>query len=416
MDVRSQVKQTLRMCGHAVVSTVHERLNAIDQQIGAIQEQNTSLARSQTALLQSCMHVVETLQEVQKQVQTDNAGAAAAVREQRALLDAWADRLNALSVEGLRRATQERLSNETQSGGEGADRRANELLERVSGLESYTRTLLEEGVVRQVCVETSDYAFINPEMGLMSFLYSHLPTNKVLDIGAHVGDVAEHLLQAGFEVWACEPYPPSYEALTRRMGRNPAFHPLQVALGRVEADLPLHLATDLSSDRRYQDATAFNSLAQHSMPEDLPFTSTVLVPVKTIATLQKEGAVPADLGIIKIDTEGYDLEVVRGMGGCSYPVVGIEFWDTRIPFGKSGLLYTFEAAVAEMRKLGYRWFIVLYRIWGRNHTAFYSNHGRAVPESWGNVFFFRDYETFAQGQAWCSAALPRTYFKPAASA
>jgi hypothetical protein len=27
--------------------------------------------------------------------------------------------------------------------------------------------------------------------------------------------------------------------------------------------------------------------------------------------------------------------------------------------------------------------------------------------------FFRDYQLFAQAQAWCGAVLPRTYFKPA---
>ena len=57
-------------------------------------------------------------------------------------------------------------------------------------------------------------------------------------------------------------------------------------------------------------------------------------------------------------------------------------------------------------------FAVDYRIWGRDQTAYYCNHPRPVPSSWGNVVFFRDYETFRQAQAWCSAVLPRTHFKP----
>jgi hypothetical protein len=102
------------------------------------------------------------------------------------------------------------------------------------------------------------------------------------------------------------------------------------------------------------------------------------------------------------------------MGDRRYPVIGVEYWDTRIPFGTSGLLYTFEDMVAEMRQRGYGWYIVLFRIWGRDQTAFYCNHERPVPESWGNIYFFRDSGIFAAARQWCSAVLPHTYFKPAA--
>ena len=112
-------------------------------------------------------------------------------------------------------------------------------------------------------------------------------------------------------------------------------------------------------------------------------------------------------------SEGYDLEVIRGMDAMRYPVVATEYWDTEIPFGQSGLLYTLGDITGEMKQRGYGWFLVLYRVWGRNQTAFYANHARSVPNSWGNIFFFRDYDLFARAQEWCAAVLPRTYFKPA---
>jgi hypothetical protein len=104
--------------------------------------------------------------------------------------------------------------------------------------------------------------------------------------------------------------------------------------------------------------------------------------------------------------------VVRGMDGHRYPVVCVEFWESQIPFAKDGLLYTFESIVHEMGRRGYFWYIVLYRVWGQNQTAFFCNHDRPVPGSWGNLFFFRDHNTFQQAQQWCAAVLPRTYFKP----
>jgi FkbM family methyltransferase len=551
--LRNRVKQILRMCGHAFVSTVHDRLNVMDQQINGIIEQNASLARTQTALLQSCIHVVETLQGVQtdsshhgadlrrlieslRELETDTAETQraflqsciqrldavrddqVATREQadatqrqigeviemlvkseeshtamlqssvhiieklaeaqahwdnetdalkrvdrtvhqvvgaqqshRALLQSCVDAVNGIKQEqqemlrssvtdlvDLKQAQaaigqqggefRERLERALQQETEGREKQSElirvllskhddaiggtrELLEQITQLQRYTQDVFEQQLVRQVCAETDDYGFVNPEIGLMASLYSYLPTHKAMDIGAHLGDVSEHLLKSGYEVYAFEPCPSSYKALVKRLGRSKGFHHFKFALGRVEAELPLHIATDRSSSGLYHDASAFNSLTPHSMPDDLPFTKTILVPVKTLAALHRD-ILPKDVSLVKIDTEGYDLEVVRGMGAHRYPVVAVEFWDTRIPFGKSGLLYTMESMVGQMRKRGYLWHIVLYRIWGRNQTAYYCNHERPVPESWGNIFFFRDYETFAHAQTWCSAVLPRTHFKP----
>src|SRR5262249_40396623 len=119
--------------------------------------------------------------------------------------------------------------------------------------------------------------------------------------------------------------------------------------------------------------------------------------------------------VVKIDTEGFDLEVIRGMGDHRYSVVMTEFWDAHIPFANEGLRYTVESMAREMRQRGYLWYIVIYRVWGHNETAFFCNHDRAVPESWGNIVFFQDREVFVQAQNWCGAVLPRTYFKHVAA-
>src|ERR1035437_5016020 len=274
-----------------------------------------------------------------------------------------------------------------------------------------TRSFLANEAVRQVVVETSEYAPVNPELGLMCFLYSHLPGRKAMDIGAHIGEVSSCLLKTGYEVYAFEPYPPNYTRLRKRMKGQRAFHAFNMALGAVDGELPLHLVTDSTKDHTFDDPTVFHSLAPHGMPDGLSFDGATTVPVKRVADLHRSGVVPADISLVKIDTEGYDLEVIRGMEGHRYPVVCAEFWDTQIPFASNGLLYTHESIVREMGQRSYFWYIVLYRVWGLNHTAFFCNHNQSVPGSWGNLFFFRDHATFQQAQQWCAAVLPRTYFK-----
>ncbi len=357
MSLRELVKHYLKIVGHALARSVHDRLDHTDHALDLIIDQNNRMARAQTALLESSIHTVHALNRAQ------------------------AD-LNALK-------------------------------RRVAELTALKDTV-EEQMVRQISVETDDYGFTNPETGLISFLYSFLPSPRALDIGAHAGDVSARMLETGYEVYAFEPYPPVYEKLAARLGPDQRFHCFNWALGAEEKQAELHLARDLSASGRYDDATAFSSLHPHSMPEDLPFTGTAAVTVKTLDGLHSDGTLPDDISLVKIDTEGYDLEVVRGMREHRYPVVLTEYWDTATPFGQSGLLYTFETMVKEMKARGYGWHLVLYRVWGRNQTAFYANHPRAVPNSWGNICFFGDFDLFLRAQAWCAAVLPRTYFKAVA--
>ena len=291
-----------------------------------------------------------------------------------------------------------------------------EVVAQVQSQLAATSALFENELVRQVCVESDDYEAVNIETGLLTFLYSHLPTRKALDIGAHVGEVSDRLLRAGYEVYAFEPAPAVYEKLEQKLKGRKDFTAFQLALGSSEGEALLHLATDLSEAKYYEDPTLLSSLVMHSMPSEIPFTHTIPVLVKTISGLHRSGLVPEDISLVKIDTEGFDLEVIRGMGDHRYPVVAAEYFDVRLPFGQSGLLYTLETLVGEMRNRGYLWHIVMHRDWHCKHTAYYCNHERAVPGTWGNAFFFRDYAMFSRAQSWCSAVLPRTYFKAVAQA
>ena len=65
MGIRDKVKQLLRMCGHAFLGTVHDRLDGLERRGNDLSVQNASLAETQEALLQASIHVVESLQQVQ---------------------------------------------------------------------------------------------------------------------------------------------------------------------------------------------------------------------------------------------------------------------------------------------------------------------------------------------------------------
>jgi methyltransferase FkbM-like protein len=133
------------------------------------------------------------------------------------------------------------------------------------------------------------------------------------------------------------------------------------------------------------------------------------VPVKTIAGLVAESDLPRDFDLVKMDTEGFDLEVVRGMGDIKPRFVVTEFWGEEFIFSRD---HTPEEKaqqtelLAEMRRRGYWWSLILYRLEGSHTVQFTANSATVPKRGWGNVFFFRDYEPFIQSVRWCQLVLP----------
>ncbi len=280
-------------------------------------------------------------------------------------------------------------------------------------IESQTKLLLEkleplQKSKEKIIVDKS--YFQNIERGLMNYLYSYLPNRTALDIGANKGDISDSLLKSGYKVYAFEPFLPVFEKLANRFIDNPNFHVFSLAVGSTDEILDLYIASDLTNSNVYEDSTYYNSLIKHSLAEDLVFTSTIPVNVTSLNTLHNSSKIPTEIGLVKIDTEGYDLEVIKGMGEHRYDVVVAEFWDSKFPFGQSNSKNLLEDMVKEMKQKDYNWYVVIYRIWGSSDVSYYCNYQYSVENSWGNVFFFQDYDIFNAALKWCSAIIPPTYF------
>jgi FkbM family methyltransferase len=243
----------------------------------------------------------------------------------------------------------------------------------------------------------------------MAHLYSFLPNRCAVDIGAHTGDVSEILLDAGFEVHAFEPCPQVFGRLHKRLRGRRGFYPHPWALGDADGTSALHVASDTSGKDVYGDSTRYNSLVQHAMPTDLAFTDSVEVAVRRLETLHSEAIIPAQVGLVKIDTEGFDLVVVRGMGPHRYPVVVCEYWDSQMPFGGSKGVHSLEDLVGEMRSRDYHWHIVFYRIFPHEEIRFYCNFPRSLEGAWGTAFFFQEYHVFSRARDWASTVFPPAY-------
>lgn len=306
MDLKTRLKNILRMCGHAMVSTIHERLDRIEARSSEVE----------ASLLQASIHTIETLREMN----------------------------------------------------------------------------------HAVVAESSDGRVYTAELALMEFLYSHLPGRTAVDIAANEGDVSKALLDTGFEVYAFEPDAARFERLERRLGGRSGFHLFRAAVGNVAPQ------GEIREERTHHTALHPDVALQ------VQATSAIAESRTTLGHLCREGILPEHVSLMCIESGESSLEVIRGMGTCNYPVVVATYSESdgagRRPVSNV------EALVAEIKKRGYPWHIVLYRVEDRGRVAFFSNYSHTIPNSSGHVFFFRDHNAFARAQEWCSAICPATYFKP----
>lgn len=119
------------------------------------------------------------------------------------------------------------------------------------------------------------------------------------DVGANIGEMAESLLKAGYRVVAFEPQADCIaeaEARCRRFGA--AFRAKQAAVGAANGEAILHVHT----------TRAHSSLVSGWGEKDVE--GQVKIPMTTLDDAIAEFGAP---GYVKIDVEGWELEVLKGL-------------------------------------------------------------------------------------------------------
>ena len=221
------------------------------------------------------------------------------------------------------------------------------------------------------------------EYRIASLILGSFEKPVVVDVGMERGSFSALAVAAGSpRVIGFEPLPRHLDALARRF---PADGPVRVhglAISDRSGSAKLHVATN----REGQE------LDYHHTLSDIGDSATVVrtrreleVQVASLADLAQRGVLPATLDFLKVDTDGHDLSVLRGLGTLRPRVVLAEYWDT-LPESSGNNPYALRDLAAWAREHGYVRMLVVRR------------HGRlelVQPEApwtiagdWGNVFFF----------------------------
>jgi FkbM family methyltransferase len=147
---------------------------------------------------------------------------------------------------------------------------------------------------------------------------SSLAINCVLDVGANRGQFAENLRQIGYNghIVSFEPVPEAYRMMEAQFGSDPRWQGKNIALGSRDTAQPFHVALESS------EMSSFLS------PLD-PDWNLRTEPVMMMRLDSLFDQIVADIPgtpriFLKMDTQGYDLEVVRGATQCLSQILGLQ--------------------------------------------------------------------------------------------
>ncbi len=150
----------------------------------------------------------------------------------------------------------------------------------------------------------------------------------VLDAGANLGQYGELLRsEVAFHgrIVSFEPLPGAHRQLASKASEDSHWETHQCALGSEDGELELNesVGSDFSSFRET------NSEATRIFGERVKVAQRHRVPVRTLGGLWQDLGLPTDAGfgdriLLKMDTQGWDIEVMKGLGAAMSSVTLIQ--------------------------------------------------------------------------------------------
>lgn len=147
-------------------------------------------------------------------------------------------------------------------------------------------------------------------------LFDRLGINVVLDVGAQAGDFGQWLRHNGYtgRIASFEPVSDSFDELRQRSAADRRWDAFMLALGSHDGIADINVA-EMRVFSSFLDRTAYS---MEEFGETSAVVQTERVPVRRLDGMVETafGDVQEPRVYLKIDTQGWDLEVLAGASGC----------------------------------------------------------------------------------------------------
>lgn len=178
-------------------------------------------------------------------------------------------------------------------------------------------------------IEMRKYDVVYSEQARLFHLLRHHRIGLVLDVGANDGDYGRKLCRGGYQsdVLSFEPLPDAHAKLVAAAARHPNWHVApRMAIGSTSGTIDIHVAANSVSS----SVLPMSDLHTRAEP-----TSRVLkverVPIVRLDDFEHPLLSRGDPMLLKIDTQGYELEVLKGAEQLLKRVQGIQIEMSLMP-------------------------------------------------------------------------------------
>ena len=145
-------------------------------------------------------------------------------------------------------------------------------------------------------------------------ILSTFKINCVLDVGSYRGDFARMLRRLGYIglIISFEPVGSNFEALEEARIEDSEWHAHRMALGATKGEAPMHVFTGAT----FHSFLPPSKYGLSRFPDKMQVERTESVPLDRLDNILDDLVkdVKDPHIFLKVDTQGYDLEVMRGLG------------------------------------------------------------------------------------------------------
>ena len=183
-----------------------------------------------------------------------------------------------------------------------------------------------------------------------------LAVDCVLDVGANIGQYHEFLrLHVGYtgELVSLEPIDEMYRGLVEASRSDPAWHVHRLALGDSDMTMTINVTHERTlSSLLPRNEAALRTMGYQKYLRETRLAATEEVSVRRLDRVLGDIVPRPDARIfLKSDTQGYDMNVIRGATGCldALLAIQVELSVRHVYTGSTPYL----AALAELEALGF---------------------------------------------------------------
>lgn len=207
---------------------------------------------------------------------------------------------------------------------------------------------------------------LSTDAQLMMMLEKH-KVNLIFDIGANVGQFGRQLRDAGYKgrIVSFEPLSTAREKLLSASQNDPLWEVAQqAAIGSENGETEIHVAGNSVSS----SVLAMLDTHINAAPDSAP-VGREKVPLRRLDTIALERLAPDSVLFMKIDTQGYEDNVLEGATRLLGEAVGLQIELSLVPLYQGQGLY--DEMIAQLNANGFE-------LWGLTSAFVDPSNGRLL--------------------------------------